>query len=224
MICAMTSLDDASSNTQSESVAVAAPHRSKPALRAELLRVREALPPRERALEQRLIKQQIESLPQWQGASTICGYAAMGSEVSCDLLLNDALAAGKQVLLPRCIPSRKLAWHQVSGDWRNQLHIHPYGMGEPDPSLCPQVDPRELPPQRLVVLVPAVGLDPCTGGRLGYGGGYYDRFLASLKPQVYTVGMGYKCQLVALSNLLEPTDAPLCAIVSSVGCYPAPRL
>lgn len=220
MICAMTALDDASSNTHSEPVA---PEGSKPALRSRLLRAREALSPQERALEQRLIQQHVETLPQWRRASAVCGYAAMGSEVSCDSLLNDALAAGKRVLLPRCIPGRKLAWHQIASEWRTQLHIHPYGMGEPDPIRCPQVDPRELEPGRLVVIVPAVGLDPCSGGRLGYGGGYYDRFLASLDTGVFTLGICYECQLVALSTLVEPTDVPLDAIVSPHGCHRTPR-
>lgn len=219
----MTFLDDASSHTYSQQVAPVATSCAKASLRRELLRAREALSPQERALEQEAIQYRLQALPQWQRASTVCGYAAMGSEVSCDGLLNCALAIGKRVLLPRCVSDRKLAWHQVDAGWRNRLHIHPYGMGEPDPIRCLLVDPVALPPQELLVIVPAVGLDPHTGGRLGYGGGYYDRFLASLNAKVFTVGIGYKSQLVALSNLLDPTDVPLRAIVSSDGCSITPH-
>ncbi len=219
----MTFLDDASSYTYSQQVAPVATSCAKASLRRELLRAREALLPQERALEQQAVQQQLEALPQWRCASTVCGYAAMGAEVSCDGLLDGALTAGKRVLLPRCVPGRKLTWHQVDVGWRNRLHIHPYGMGEPDPVRCLLVDPAALSPQRLLIILPAVGLDPHTGGRLGYGGGYYDRFLSSLDAEVFTVGIGYKCQLVALSNLLEPTDVPLRAIVSSDGCSITPH-
>lgn len=167
----MTSLDDASSHTYSQQAAPVATSCAKASLRRELLRAREALLPQERALEQQAIQQQLEALPQWQRASTVCGYAAMGTEVSCDGLLDRALAAGKRVLLPRCVPGRKLAWHQVDAGWRNRLHRHPYGMGEPDPACCPPMDPKALSACTLLVIVPAVGLDPHTGGRLGYGGG-----------------------------------------------------
>lgn len=66
-----------------------------------------------------------------------------------------------------------------------------------------------------LIFVPCVGYGP-GGYRLGYGGGFYDRTLASLRPQPFTVGLGFDfAYLPALQP--EPHDVPLDAILSDTG-------
>jgi len=66
-----------------------------------------------------------------------------------------------------------------------------------------------------LLLVPCVGYGP-GGYRLGYGGGFYDRTLASLQPKPFTVGLGYAHGF--LPDLMpEPHDVPLDAILNENG-------
>ncbi len=75
--------------------------------------------------------------------------------------------------------------------------------------------PRSRPPASSGALVVVPGLAFTPGGhRLGYGGGYYDRFLASLPPSAVTVGVCFHEQLV--DDLpLDPHDRPVDLVVTA---------
>ncbi|MFM2052785.1 MAG: hypothetical protein RL456_822 [Pseudomonadota bacterium] len=74
-------------------------------------------------------------------------------------------------------------------------------------------DTEEFHPELLIV--PCVGFGP-RGERLGYGGGFYDRTLASLRPMPYTAGIGYHHGLIPWLEA-EPHDVPLDAILTEAG-------
>jgi 5-formyltetrahydrofolate cyclo-ligase len=74
-------------------------------------------------------------------------------------------------------------------------------------------DTEEFHPELL--LVPCVGFGP-GGVRLGYGGGFYDRTLASLKPMPYTAGIGYAHGYIPWLQA-EPHDVPLDAMLTEEG-------
>jgi 5,10-methenyltetrahydrofolate synthetase len=76
-------------------------------------------------------------------------------------------------------------------------------------------DTEEFEPELLVV--PLVGFGK-RGVRLGYGGGFYDRSLASLDPKPYTVGVGYAHGYVPWLEA-EPHDVPLDAILTEDGLF-----
>ena len=80
--------------------------------------------------------------------------------------------------------------------------------GIPKPKDTPSFEPTLL-------LVPCVGYGP-KGVRLGYGGGFYDRTLATLQPRPYTVGLAYRNGFVPWLTA-EPHDVPLDAVLSDEG-------
>jgi 5-formyltetrahydrofolate cyclo-ligase len=88
---------------------------------------------------------------------------------------------------------------------------------------CPmEEDAYQIPkPKGTEIITPTLLFVPCVGFsnngyRLGYGGGFYDRTLAQLRPQPYTVGLGYAVGLVDDLEP-EPHDVPLDAILTDEG-------
>lgn len=84
--------------------------------------------------------------------------------------------------LPRCLPHQQLAWHQWRGG--DPLVVGAYGLLEPDAAL-PLVE------QAAALVIPALAMDR-QGYRLGYGGGYFDRLLATPAGQnLLTIGVTF---------------------------------
>jgi 5-formyltetrahydrofolate cyclo-ligase len=111
---------------------------------------------------------------------------------------------------PRCI-GKELDWYQVHPTDRSQeTEIGTYGIAQPLTSL-PKVDLTKVD----VVLVPSVACDR-RGYRLGYGGGFYDRFLASRV--IYTIGITFAdFHLEQLPT--EIWDVPLNAVCTELGFW-----
>jgi 5-formyltetrahydrofolate cyclo-ligase len=84
--------------------------------------------------------------------------------------------------------------------------------------VVPEDDPD---PGRVdVVIVPGVAFAP-DGSRLGQGGGWYDRFLAGVRPDCVTIGVGFDAQLLDALPV-EPHDVRLDLIVTESGAVPRP--
>jgi 5-formyltetrahydrofolate cyclo-ligase len=104
----------------------------------------------------------------FQNVETILTYMPIRGEVDLRLLLADF--PEKRWLLPRILPGEdgRMVFHPYDSE---NLILHPYGMAEPAPHL-PQVSPDAIQ----LVLAPGLAFDR-NGWRLGYGGGFFDRFL-----------------------------------------------
>ncbi|UWX96441.1 5-formyltetrahydrofolate cyclo-ligase [Arthrobacter zhaoxinii] len=106
---------------------------------------------------------------------TVAGYLSVGSEPGTGELLEGLCTAGYRVVVPVCEPGRRLSWC----DWTPETVLAPGLHGsllEPTGERFAAADLTELG----LVLVPALAADS-SGGRMGKGGGYYDRFLARLR-------------------------------------------
>ncbi|NJL98930.1 MAG: 5-formyltetrahydrofolate cyclo-ligase [Synechococcaceae cyanobacterium RM1_1_27] len=101
---------------------------------------------------------------------TVLAYMGTPEEIRLDAVF-DQLSQIRWGI-PRCGPGRSLIWHDY-GQIQDQWVITPYGIREPMPE-SPQLDASRAD----LILVPALACDR-QGSRLGYGGGYYDRFLAT---------------------------------------------
>jgi 5-formyltetrahydrofolate cyclo-ligase len=91
---------------------------------------------------------------------------------------------------------------------------------EPGAKLVPGIWRIPVPAERelaspTILIVPLLGFDEA-GFRLGYGGGYYDRSLAVMRPRPFTIGVGY--EIGRLSTIYpQPHDVPMDVIVTEAG-------
>ncbi len=150
-----------------------------------------------------------------QRASTILAYLAFSSEVSLTPLVQ--AWPEKQWGFPRCLPGSQLAWHPLSAETllnlttSPQLQVNRWGIPEPAAHL-PEIDPARAD----LVLVPALACDQW-GYRLGYGGGYYDRFLSQ-----YTLAtLGVVASACFLDDRLpvDPWDVRLHRVATDTGIF-----
>lgn len=122
--------------------------------------------------------------PQYRDAKSIYGYLPFNQEVDTRLILEQALRDGKRVALPKTYGSEmRFVW---VGDLQETQKS---ALGCPEPIADEPVadDPDAL------VLLPGLAFD-LLGGRMGYGGGFYDQFLALESHP--TVALCYGFQLV----------------------------
>ncbi len=116
-------------------------------------------------------------------AKKIACYYPIGSEVLTQDIMQDLLGNGKEICLPKVVENN-LSFRKIDG--RKDLEKGAYGIMEPKEN-CSELEGIEI------VLVPTVGITK-NGVRLGYGFGYYDRFLATSNAK--TISLTYSKQLV----------------------------
>lgn len=137
------------------------------AQRKEELRRKAALLPKADAAH--LLKR-FADLAEVKSAPTVMVFCGVGREPDTAPLIRTLLERGQRVALPVCLPGRRLEARVITDE--SQLVPGKFGIPEPDFN-CPAVSPSEIG----AVLVPGLMADR-EGYRLGYGGGYYDRWLA----------------------------------------------
>lgn len=129
-------------------------------------------------------------------------YQALPTEPPTDHLVTTLLDLGAAVLVPQLLPDRDLAWRRI---------VPKSGSGPADPGVNP-ADPRAagrpvLPPSAIgeagLVVVPALAVDRF-GGRLGQGGGSYDRALPRVRPGIPVVALVFDEEF---TNQPVPTSA-----------------
>ena len=182
----------------------------KASLRRYFSDLRRGLTPDERHAAETAMYEKLFSLPAWREAPVICGYVSVRGELDTTPILQRAAAEGKTVALPVTVTGadegRMIFRALPNGDF-SRLTPARFGIPEPDES-CPPLTGDGF--TRALILIPALAFDE-NGYRLGYGGGYYDRFLSFLREAEipYTaVGLTYAvCRATALPR--EAHDIPV---------------
>ncbi len=140
----------------------------KAAVRSRCLSLRKTLPPKSADIKD------FENIPQFESAKTVFCYVSAENEVSTHSLIKQMLALNKEVLVPLCT-DKCGNMVSVKINSLDDLSEGMYGIYEPishTPFDKTKID---------VAIVPGVAFDK-DGYRIGYGKGYYDRFLADISP------------------------------------------
>ena len=161
------------------------------ALRTRILAARDTLSAEERQRKSQLISERILTLPEFANARSVFTYVSFRSEVETLPLIARCLQKGMRVSVPlTLVKEHRLQAYALTDPARD---LAPGYCSIPEPrQTLPLVDPAAIE----VVVTPGSVFD-LRGGRLGYGGGYYDRFLQSAAPQALRIGLAFDLQVVA---------------------------
>lgn len=191
------------------------PPPTKPVWRERLRERLAAIDPASAATAADRVAERLLELPEIARAQHILTCLSFGAEVDTWRLVERLLALGKTLYVPRAEPRDR------------QLHVHPYpcpvrtvsfGLQQP-PRGTPEVAGDEIDTTLDAALVLGLGFDR-RGYRLGYGSGYFDRFLVG-RP-FPAIGLAFDSQLEdELPS--EPHDIPLAVIVTEAEVVRPPR-
>lgn len=170
------------------------------ALRRRILASRDSLAASAIRDKSREIASRLWNIPQFFNAATPFCFVGYKSEPDTMPIIREAIARGKTVAVPRTVPGERLDLYRLT-DPETELAPGYCSIPEPLPGRCPLIDPAAID----LILMPGSVFDP-RGGRLGYGGGYYDRFIAAA-PNVCRIAIAFELQLVEAIPLL-PHDQP----------------
>ena len=183
----------------------------KQVLRQRIIAAREKLPAAERLRLSLSIAKTICGLPEYRQAQTVLGYLNFGAELAAELWVQQALADGKRVLLPRVNrASKHLDIYKVQ-DLHQDVAPGAWGIREPVVERCIKED---APGTVDFILLPGVAFTR-EGARLGYGGGFYDKLLAQMPRRPALVAGAFALQVVQ-EIPLDSTDRSVEWLVTEV--------
>lgn len=151
---------------------------------------RGALTAEERQEKSLQIEKQVLALPEYEKAQTVMLFLNFRDEVETTPLAEEILRQGKKLVLPRCAPQGILIPALIR-DLKQDIEPGTWGIREPRLKGLEEADPLAID----LVLVPGAAFDRL-GNRLGYGGGYYDRFFGRLRPVVPRVALAFATQVL----------------------------
>ncbi|GGG82251.1 5-formyltetrahydrofolate cyclo-ligase [Paenibacillus radicis (ex Gao et al. 2016)] len=184
-------------------------------LRQKMLAARNSLSAEECAEKSAVVCRYLAEWLTEKAAKRVMCYAPFRSELDTRPLMEWAWQSGLGVVLPRSEPAdRSMSLHLISR-WED-LIAGAYGIMEPDPAASPALAEQEWP---RIIIVPGVAFDSC-GGRLGYGGGYYDRFAQRLGDESVWIGAAFDVQLMSLEMEklpMQPHDKRMDGLITESG-------
>lgn len=188
-----------------------------PSLRGDKAALREWAKARRATLDiptlSAVLTERLKTLPEMQKVYDRAIYLAMADEINIEGVIDSD--ANAFWYAPRCSPGRELRFYPyIPGV--TPLTSGPFGIREPAAA-----DPRGylMWEEIDLIIVPALLLTPA-GARLGYGGGYYDRFLPRLRPDCVTVGV-LPAALVVSELPQDSWDIPLQIVITENDIFSA---
>lgn len=182
----------------------------KGSLRAHYLAFRARLPRSVREAADAGIAERLLAIPEVKAAPVVLSYVSFGSEVDTLDVIGGLLAQGRRVAVPRCDEAaHSMAFYEIRS--LSELAPGAHGILEP---LAAKVPLRTSEMVGSACMVPGLTFD-ASGRRIGYGGGYYDRFLAFYPG--HKVGLCRSCQLSCVELPHDANDVPVDFVVTEAG-------
>ena len=177
---------------------------AKRAVRRAIIAERDAVAEPDRAARGRAIVQRYLELPEVARARTVMAFWSFGSEVPTAPLIDALASKGIDVTLPRIEEG-----HLTVRSWRIGEPLTETSFGAMEPAGGAPVDPASID----VVCVPGVAFD-LGGRRVGYGAGYYDRFLTRVRPDALRAAIAFELQVVDVELPAGRFDLGVDAVVT----------
>jgi len=156
----------------------------KQMLRKKYKDIRDSIPPDIRRNYNKKILERVITLPEYVEGSTILTYTSFGSEADTRELIGMSLSNGKKVAVPKVMKGNGIEFYYISGI--DELHIGRMGILEPDVTGKKAVAcgedyecKKNFEHGPVLICIPGLAFDNDMN-RLGYGGGYYDKYLERL--------------------------------------------
>ncbi len=177
-------------------------------IRKKVLKARLALSTEEVDEKSVNILKRLLSLEEYRRAAVLMTYVDFRNEVRTGDLIRESLAQGKRVAVPFTDPQDRRLIPSLLLNFPEDLAPGTWGILEPAPGCLRPVKPAEID----LVVVPGVAFDE-KGNRLGYGGGYYDRFLPQTRPDCFYVAPAFELQ-IRPELTPDPYDCPVHCLVT----------
>lgn len=197
---------------------------TKQHLRTILKERRDRLSSQERAERSKIISDLVRSQAWWKKSWTVHIYCSFGAEVQTQGLIQSAFEEQKRVLVPIVSGASNRLEHRIITP-QTRFETDSFGIPTPQYDFTDN-NSNAITPAALAampcecVIVPLLGFDVALN-RIGYGKGYYDRFLqellyeASTRP--YLIGLAFQCQFVKEGISAEEHDIRLDAVITEDG-------
>jgi 5-formyltetrahydrofolate cyclo-ligase len=170
-------------------MACASPKMDKAAVRKMMIRRRNDLTLNEVGSLSRKIEENLFSCKDFLNRDYVLYYLSFGKEVRTDSMIEHSLRLGKAVYVPRIIKNKNKLEACEINSLETGFDINAFGIREP----------AEVPAVLLnkidVIVTPGLAFDS-SGGRIGFGGGYYDRLFMELPGNSLRIGIAYDFQIV----------------------------
>lgn len=180
-------------------------------IRQRALAIRRAMPLEEAEARSEDIAHNLWAVDIFKAAPTVLTYvSSKDNEVDTLNIIRRLLLEEREVLVPLARSGGEMVWSRL-------FHLGALVRGKHgllEPALIDQQVVQ--PPENTVCLVPGLAFTP-QGYRIGYGGGYFDRFLSA--SDAYSIGLAYNAQWIPAYEF-EAYDMPVHAIVTEYGIYP----
>ena len=160
----------------------------KEKIREEIHSLRENHPVEHAIQKSSIIKEKLFSLPEFKKTGTILFYVSIKNEVKTQEMIVEAIDMGKRVCVPVSDFENKSMEASHIG---SMLYLEKTKFGLLEPKVS-----RPIPPEQIdLVIIPGVAFDR-EGNRVGYGSGFYDRFLPKLRKGAKKIALAYDLQIV----------------------------